>query len=342
MPLPRLSALPLLLAACTGPDPAPPAPTPPVDPPVVEDLCETRAPIYNSKGVHNDCLCESPTECTSACAGDKCDAKRGPDDPPDPRYAEHWVSEWTMYRVYQNYKQHPPPWGSPPEGLTPEDYEVSYGASYYDNAYVPADGDGTGAMMEHYDKRCLPIFPIPNDYSCSFISLGNKAYFLTYEEDRPEDMPPCCVFSPYNHPPRPDFVKHLPYSAEDSSHVDDSLQAYRYVTPDGVWFAYAFWKDKYADPDQKHLLPQSFYFSGAPTDPPNAPFVSQNFSNFRIESPDPTQTWDQVAKTCTAQPLPDCQLFDPPEKDAEAAAKAAPLWHTQDFPAASGGEGSAP
>lgn len=49
-------------------------------------------------------------------------------------------------------------------------------------------------MMEFYDKRCLPIFPMSNYFTCAFISLGDKAYFLTYA-DRPEKMPPCCRFS---------------------------------------------------------------------------------------------------------------------------------------------------
>lgn len=72
-------------------------------------------------------------------------------------------------------------------------------------------------MEEHYVKRCLPIFPIPNNFTCSFISLGRIAYFVTYPEDRPQGMPPVCLFSPDNHPPKRDFIEHLPYSLGDSS-----------------------------------------------------------------------------------------------------------------------------
>ena len=88
-------------------------------------------------------------------------------------------------------------------------------------------------MMEFYDKYCLPIFPIKNNYTCAFVSLGNKAYFIRYS-DRPIGTPECCQFSLRNHPPKPDFIKHLPYSAEDSSHVGGSLQAYSRIVPPGI------------------------------------------------------------------------------------------------------------
>lgn len=308
----------------TTPTPAEPATTPPAG--SADDKCLTLKPIYRTKGVHSPCYC-GPDECVET---------RAPTDPPDPTYPEHWVSSWTMFRVFNNYQDNLPPYANPPQGLREgEDYAVSYGATYYDDAYVPADGDGRGAMMEHYEKWCLPIFPIDNEFTCSFVSLGNKAYFLTYEADRPKDMPACCLFSPYNHPPRRDFIKHLPYSAEDSAHLDDSLQAYRYIAKGsggaGIWFAYAFYKDRWLDADKKYLAPQSFYFSGSPTDPPNAPFVSQNYTDFRIEKPDPKTTWDQVAAMCPAEP-PACHLFHPPKSDGAAPAdKASKNWSNLEF-----------
>jgi hypothetical protein len=64
-----------------------------------------------------------------------------------------------------------------------------------------------------------------NNFTCSSVSLGNKAYFLRYE-DRPSNTPQCCQFSLKNHPPRRDFIKHLPYNPKESSHVSNSLQAY--------------------------------------------------------------------------------------------------------------------
>lgn len=47
--------------------------------------------------------------------------------------------------------------------------------------------------------------------------------------------------------------------------------------------------------------PQSFYFSGSPTIPPNAPIVSQNYTNFRMEKPK-SETWDELAKICSPEP----------------------------------------
>lgn len=110
--------------------------------------------IYFTNGVHNDYQCNQ--------SNNKCISPRDPSDPSDPQYPKWWISNWTMYRVFQNYEQFPPPYDSPPEGLTPDNYEVSYGTTYYDSTYIPKDRDGTGAMMEHYEKRCLPIFPQDN------------------------------------------------------------------------------------------------------------------------------------------------------------------------------------
>ncbi|QNH75376.1 hypothetical protein GGD92_23785 [Pseudomonas protegens] len=264
--------------------------------------------VYFNMGVHNDKGCDAKTN--------NCIAKRHPGDPADPLYPATWVSDWTMYRVTAHYKNNPPPYSSPPSTLKPADYTVSQGTSYYDNDYVPADGDGSGAMMEHYEKYCLPIFPIKNNnYTCSFVSLGNKAYFLTYPEDRPKDMPACCMFSPMNHPPRRDFIKHLPYSAARSRHLDASVQAYALeipVKPSPILFGYAFYKQATSDGAglAPYQHPQSFYFSGD-VSVANAPIVSQNYRNWRNEKPDPAKTWDQVAKMCPVNP-PDCQLFNPP------------------------------
>lgn len=260
---------------------------------------------YYTGGVHNDVGCV-PAE--------RCIHPRKPGEPTDPLYPKWWTSGWTMYRVFDNYDKFPPPYASPPDGLTAADYQVSYGASYYDATYRPADKDGEGAMMEYYAKFCLPIFPMANNFSCAFVSLGNKAYFLRYA-DRPKGTPQCCKFSPKNHPPRMDFIKHLPYDAARSKHLDGSVQAYsREVGPQKILFGYAFWRDATsdhpADPKaQAYRHPQSFYFSGMPTDPPNAPIVSQNYTSFRDDRPDPAKTWDQVAQMCPVEPEW-CCLFE--------------------------------
>ena len=271
--------------------------------------------VYYTGGVHNDLGCIPLAKCVYP---------RKAGEPTDPLYPQWWVSTWTMYRVFANYDTYPPPYANPPAGLTPADYQVSYGASYYDATYVPKDGDGTGAMMEYYDQYCLPIFPSDNHYTCAFVSLGNKAYFLRYA-DRPQGTPQCCKFSPKNHPPRVDFIKHLPYDAARSTHVGGQIQAYaREVGPQKILFGYAFYatptSDDPADPKSpKYRHPQSFYFSGYPLDPPNAPIVSQNYTSFRAQRPDPIVTWDQVAQMCPADPEW-CCLFegDCPKKDGAA------------------------
>jgi hypothetical protein len=272
--------------------------------------------VYYTGGVHNDKDCIPLAKCLYP---------RKAGEPTDPQYPKWWVSTWTMYRVFANYDKYPPPYGNPPAGLSPSDYQVSYGASYYDATYVPKDRDGTGAMMEYYDQYCLPIFPSDNHFTCAFVSLGNKAYFLRYA-DRPKGTPQCCKFSPKNHPPRVDFIQHLPYSPARSAQVGGQVQAYALeVGKPPILFGYAFYatptSDDPANPKSpKYRHPQSFYFSGYPLDPPNAPIVSQNYTSFRAQRPDPIVTWDQVAQMCPADPEW-CCLFegDCPKKGADAA-----------------------
>jgi len=313
----------LLLVACT------PSRVTPVEPLSTESSLASSASdspgtspralhTYYTGGVHNDVGCVPASKCVYP---------RAPGQPTNPEYPAWWSSEWTMYRVFEGYEQFPPPYASPPAGLTSDDYEVSYGATYYDSSYVPPDGDGNGAMMEHYDKRCLPIFPSSNDYTCSFVSLGNKAYFLRYA-DRPSDTPPCCQFSLDNHPPRRDFIEHLPYDEKQSAHLDGSIQAYSMLVPPGILFGYAFYAKATVDSvgsaagaDSSAVAyrhPQSFFFSGSPTNPPNAPIVSQNYTNFRRQKPAPESTWNQVAEMCPKDP-PWCCLF---ETDCPSASRA--------------------
>jgi hypothetical protein len=282
--------------------------------------------VYSTYGVHNP-----PSD--SPCTHPDCVYVREHDQPTDPRYPDYWSSNWTMYRVFNGYVENPPPYdGAPPPALKPEqDYETSKGATYYDSTWRGPGGEG--AMMEHYEDRCLPIFPISNHFSCSFISLGDVAFFVTYDKDRPKGMPQFCLFSPLNHPPRKDFISHLPYSAGDSARLDNRVQGYSFwvdhtsgkpiqvgVSPDrtkdmAVMFGYAFDREPTPDrvdksaPPYRH--PQSFYFSGFPPPPANAPIVSQNYTDFAMIKPDPKKTWDQVNKL-DPKTLQPCHLFDPP------------------------------
>lgn len=284
--------------------------------------------VYQTYGTHNP-----PS--VSPCTNPDCVYQRQADEPTDPVYPVHWTSNWRMYRVYNGYAEFPPPYnGKPPASLKEGvDYEVSGGTTYYDSEWMSPAGKwpGTGAMRESYQERCLPIFPIDNHFSCSFVSLGDTAFFQTYAEDRPAGMPEYCLFSPLNHPPARDFIQHLPYSSGDSMQLKNRVQAYSFwvdpgsgqpfqvgVKPDqtdhpGILFGYAFWR--HATPDftgnkvSVYRHPQSFYFSGFPAPPANAPIVSQNYTDFSMRQP-PAETWSQVEQL-EPDLLPDCHLFQP-------------------------------
>lgn len=293
------------------------------------------AQVYQTYGVHNP-----PAD--SPCQNKDCVYPRAKSDPPNPIWPEAWQSGWTMYRVYNGYKDNPPPYnGKPPAPLKEGvDYQASSGQSFYDSTWQGSSGEG--AMMEAYNDFCLPIFPIANNYSCAFISLGNTAYFVA-GEGRPSWMPEVCLFSPLNHPPRRDFIKHLPYSAGDSQRIGKGGQAYSFwvsakdgkvvqigASPDrtdkgDILFGYGFQADA-----SGNVLPQSFYFSGYPLAPANAPIVSQNYTGFKSVKP-PAETWAKVTGVDPAS-LPKCQLFNPPSDAAEkgvvgdAPQKRAPTW----------------
>jgi hypothetical protein len=304
---------------------------------------------YATYGLHNNAH-------RGDCAFSDCVYKRGPKEPTDPRYPAYWTSRWAMYRVFNRYKEYPPPYDGKPSAPLRDgiDYQTSWGTSYYDATWR---GElGSGAMEELYDKYCLPIFPIPNNYTCAFISLGNTAFFVTYD-DRPSWMPPVCLFSRHNRPPEQDFIKHLPYAPGDSAGLRNTVQGYSFwvqqdgsiihtgATPDetadgGILFGYAF--DSRPTPDRvdkraaAYRHPHSFYFSGVPqlsgVPLPNAPIVSQNYTDFAMVRPDPAKTWAQVSKLDPGE-LPACHLFNPPASvtaaettNAQGAFTVIPTW----------------
>ncbi len=295
------------------------------------------AQVYQTYGTHN------PSS-VSPCAVNNCVYKRGPGEPADPIWPDYWQSDWTMYRVFNHWQEAPPPYpGKPPPPLKDGvDYQTSHGASFYDSTWRGKSGEG--AMEERYDDYCLPIFPLKNDFSCKFISLGDVA-FVVAGKGKPDWMPPVCLFSPLNHPPRPDFISHLPYSAADSARIGKGGQGYSFwisaangyvmqagASPDqtdngGILFGYGFQANA-----QGQVLPQSFYFSGYPLAPANAPIVSQNYTNFAATQPSQA-IWAEVAGLDPST-LPACQLFDPPTRkptapmgsSAAKPAKRAPTW----------------
>ncbi|MCG9693817.1 hypothetical protein L1D55_19060 [Vibrio sp. Isolate22] len=286
--------------------------------------------IYPTNGVHSDCLC---TEQNNYCV-----AERNDNDPIDPSFPDYWMSEWTMYTITNEAasKANPPPYSSPPSTLTPSDYIVSYGASYYDSKWrpkKPTDKEDVGAMLEYYDKFCLPIFGRTiedNQHSCAFVSLGKQAYYLTFPDgdnmktNSSKQMlnqlkPDCCMFSPSNHPPRTDFIKHLDYWPQASQNLNSSVQAYYWkqmweeVKPP-ILFAYAFYKPVPAQLastfSKLEQNPQSFFFTGSLEieGEPLDPMVSQNYVNFQRRKPN-TELWDSVKKWCPIDTTEKCRLF---------------------------------
>jgi len=288
------------------------------------DSAEDNAPertapkIYATFGVHNP-----PSY--SPCDNYDCLQRRPEGTPSDPLFPPQWVSDWVMYTVHDGYQRSPPPYPMDIESVGITDYTKSHGTTYYDGSFTHPLYPGEGAMMEYYEERCLPIFPIKDDYTCAFVSLGNTAYFLTPDENnRPADMPACCLFSPLNHPPRRDFIKHLPYSPADSARLPN-VQAYSLETPgpggSSILFGYSYnstyMRDDATDRTESaaYRHPNQFYFSGFPAPPVNAPIVTQIYTNFSSIPPDAAQTWDVVGQMCAAQPLPKCALFNPGNPD---------------------------
>ncbi|HSK73269.1 MAG TPA: hypothetical protein VK892_16335, partial [Pyrinomonadaceae bacterium] len=109
-------------------------------------------------------------------------------------------------------------------------------------------------------------------------------------------------------------------SATDGKPIQTGVKPDR-TADQAIMFGYGF------APKDGKIMPQSFYFSGYPLPPADAPFVSQNYTDFKVVKPDPAQTWDQVSKLDPAT-LPPCQLFDPP-KDSEllmGQEKRSPTW----------------
>ena len=286
--------------------------------------------VYSTNGVHSDHGCdETPNNCI---------APRNGSDPADPRFPEYWISDWTMFTVLNETASavNPPPYSNPPITLLPDDYRVSYGTSYYDNSYKPenpGDEEDYGAMLEYYNDFCLPIFGKTlqgNSETCAFASLGNNAFFLEFDDKHPDAAPSCCQFSPKNHPPRPDFLKHLDYWPDASTRLNSSVQAYYWKKlwePDAnprILFAYAFNKETSPQgqmPQQSawYQHPQSFFFSGRITlvegNPAEQqmpviiePIISQNYTSFRVEKPDP-RIWENVAQWCPLETIKKCHLF---------------------------------
>ncbi|WP_440055266.1 hypothetical protein ACSLBF_03755 [Pseudoalteromonas sp. T1lg65] len=290
--------------------------------------------VYSTNGVHSDHGCNAKNN--------HCIAPRTAADPQDPQFPDYWISDWTMFTVLNEAasEANPPPYANPPTTLKQSDYKVSFGTSYYDSTYnkaaaeKSADKENYGAMMEYYNDFCLPIFGKTikeSETDCAFVSLGKKAYYITFDKSNnnseqafPEPTS-CCQFSPNNHPPRTDFLKHLDYWPEASKNLNNSVQAYYWKAlwspgaEQQILFAYAF--NNYKSPEgnmprasEWYQHPQSFFFSGminqgTAAEPDFiAPIISQNYTSFRKQQPNP-ELWQNVVQWCPAKKIQKCRLF---------------------------------
>jgi hypothetical protein len=124
--------------------------------------------IFTTYGVHNNAK-------PQACTYPTCVYSRAMGEPSDPRFPPYWTSRFAMYRIFNNYQQHPPPYDAPRmSGLrNGADYQLSWGTTYYDATWHGRLG--AHAMEEHFEHFCLPTFPFPNNYSCSIISLDHSS-----------------------------------------------------------------------------------------------------------------------------------------------------------------------
>jgi hypothetical protein len=113
--------------------------------------------------------------------------------------------------------------------------------------------------------------------------------------------PPCSRLEPYR-----EFIEELRGRGRTYREIAEILadKCAVEVTGSGV---HDYLMDK-SVPPYRH--PHSFYFSGYPLDPPNAPIISQNYTEFAMIRPDPAETWDLAAKYSAGHPiLPACNLF---------------------------------
>jgi hypothetical protein len=163
---------------------------------------------------------------------------------------------------------------------------------------------------------------------------------------RAQNVPGLPVLAPQ--PSAADFIIHLPYSPGDSVRLRNRVQGYFFwvaastgkpiqvgVSPDrtndgAIMFGYAFnsraSRDRADKSAKPYRHPQSFYFSGYPLPPANAPIVTQNYTDFAMVRPNPKTTWDVVDRL-DPKSLPACALFNPPtELLSTPAGSRAPTW----------------
>ncbi|EFA76268.1 hypothetical protein PPL_10029 [Heterostelium album PN500] len=197
-----------------------------------------------------------------------------------PFWPTQWVTDWTI--IYTSSDQEPPF----SNNNIPPPFKGGSGRTYYDWS--------NQAMHEVYNDFCVPIFSNGSDWTCDFINVKGVSYLVTHD-DRPADVPPCCIFGDPWYPPAPNFIQTCGAVQNVTSSLNGQQVDYWTIyLPDSGSFGYGF----YANGTSNGWTPASFYFAAAPSG-----WTIQNFENFQPTTP-PANAF-QVPDSCiNASPCP--------------------------------------
>lgn len=125
-------------------------------------------------------------------------------DTPPPLLKESFSMKWKMYE-FQSVQ-------SPPFFEIPSLHTVINGETHYHW--------GKKAMTEIYYNRCIDIFTSGNNFSCQFLSVGEKTFLIKSKINHFDrnKISSCCLWShgPF-WAPRPDVLKNMLKDKQNSS-----------------------------------------------------------------------------------------------------------------------------
>ena len=252
---------------------------------VTDESCVIGPPC--TMGVHNNfSLCDKNNQCPGCSS---------PGNGPwinESAFKEHFYAPaFTMDFIilFVNNEDDPPPYLD--DTPTNSDYEIGIGNVYYDVDI------GGGFMREHYDTKCLPIFPDEPfavldssdnlyariNFSCDFYTLNdNNTAYTVFHDDRPEGAPECCIIgNPFRAPPY-DWFQNLPskWQYQPFTTSDEFVDMRNGYLIDMKNVSYGFWNELIESPvdGEKYSAPFVFYFTGLPP----YPWLYQRFYNVTI------------------------------------------------------------
>lgn len=143
-------------------------------------------------------------------------------------------------------------------------YRISRGRTHYDWA--------TRKMTEIYEDRCIDIFPSGNEFSCQFLSVREKTYFIRYALGDLSKAESCCLWSkePF-WAPRPDVLLNMSFQ-QNKEINQEPADLWFYDIPLPGPFGYATARNS--------SRPVAFWF------PVIGGWVQQNFSHYVSTRPD--------------------------------------------------------